>query len=128
MAGAVPFLTAKHAHHSAVWTIKGFSIDQICVACSVEHIEDGQALGIQVKRVLGELLALLRSGDKSLYQVISADKRVQEHLLNIIFGKIVIYFQGFACSRSVLFFAARVKGGDEGSLTALCIDGNEIHV
>eukprot|EP00731_Ephydatia_muelleri_P029221 Em0020g865a len=88
MAGAVPFLTAKHAHHSAVWTIKGFSIDQICVACTVEHIENGQALGIHVKRVLGELLALLRSGDKSLYQVISTDKRVQEHLLNIIFVRV----------------------------------------
>ena len=87
MAGAVPFLTAKHAHHSAVWTIKGFSIDQLCVACSVEHLEDGQILDIQVKRILGELLGLLKSGDKSLYQVISADKRVQEHLINVIFGK-----------------------------------------
>ena len=122
MAGAVPFLTAKHAHHSAIWTIKGFSVDQICVACSVEHLEDGQVLGVQVKRILGELLALLRSGDKSLYQVISAEKRVQEHLLNVVYGKLVMQASSLCHLDMLCLYAARIKK-DVESLAELCIDG-----
>lgn len=82
-----PLFTAKHAHHSAVWTIPGFSVPQLCVACATERLESREELAVHVKRVLAEFRALLRTSNSAFFQTLSSDKRVLEHVCNLLFGK-----------------------------------------
>ena len=82
-----------HAHHSAVWTIPGFSIPRLCIACATERLETKGELTVHVKKVLNEFRALLGSGDGELFQALSSDNRVLEHLCSLLFGMLQLFVQ-----------------------------------
>ena len=88
--------TSRHAHHSAVWCIEGFSLPKLCVACATERLEAKDELQIHDKKVLSEFQALLSvtsEGDKSgcrLCGVLTRDRRVLEHLCGLLFGMFLL--------------------------------------
>lgn len=84
---ACPLFTPRHANHSAVWTVPGFSIPRFCLACATERLEDKGQISLHHKRVLGELQALLAAGNSTFLQALSSDKRVLEHLSFVVFGE-----------------------------------------
>ena len=43
-----PLFKARHAHHSAVWTVPGFSVPQLCVACATERLESKGELAVHM--------------------------------------------------------------------------------
>ena len=83
-----PLFTTRHAHHSALWTIPGFSMPKFCLACAVERLEDRAGVSLHHKRVLGELRALLAASNDALLHVLTSDERVLEHFLTTVFGKV----------------------------------------
>lgn len=83
-----PLFTSRHAHHSSAWTISGFSVPKLCIACTMERLENRGELSVHLKKVLGEFRGLLgASGSSSLLDTLSSDRRVLEHLCNLLFGK-----------------------------------------
>ena len=89
--------TARHSHHSAVWSVSGYSFPKLCIACATERLENiskGE-LSVHIKKILGEFQALLGAnahaynGDAGLLTVLSSDKRVLEHLCGLLFGKCI---------------------------------------
>ena len=91
-----PLFTSRHAHHSAVWCIDGFSLPKLCVACAIERLETKDELQVHVKKVLSEFQALLRVSDSNgsgcrLCVVLTRERRVLEHLCGLLFGN---SFQG----------------------------------
>ena len=87
-----PLFTSRHAHHSVAWSIPGVSIPTVCIACVTERLENRGELSIHVKKVLGELQALLDSGSSKLIDILNSDKRVTEHLCGILFSKLLAYW------------------------------------
>lgn len=92
LVGDSPLLTSRHVHHSAVWTIEGFSLPIFCVACATERLEGKGELSVHVKKVLSEFQALLsvssnEGGSCKLKEVLCGDQRVFEHLCGLLFGK-----------------------------------------
>ena len=89
-----PLFTSRHAHHSAVWTIPGFSVPKLCIACATERLEDKGELSVHLKKVLGELRALLGASGStsSLLNTLSSDKRIIEHLCSLLFGRTLSHF------------------------------------
>ena len=89
-----PLFTTRHAHHSALWCIEGFSLPKLCVACATERLEAKDELQVHVKKVLSEFQALLsvssNSGGCRLSTVLSRERRVLEHLCGLLFG--MFYF------------------------------------
>ncbi|XP_064406867.1 meiosis inhibitor protein 1-like [Halichondria panicea] len=90
-----PLLTARHAHHSAVWCVTGYSFPKLCIACATERLENHSKgeLNIHIKKILGEFQALLsstahacNSSEQSFFSVLSTDSRVVEHLCGLLFG------------------------------------------
>lgn len=83
-----PLFTSRHAHHSSAWTISGFSVPKLCIACTMERLENRGELSVHLKKVLGEFRGLLgASGSSSLLDTLSSDRRVLEHLCNLLFGR-----------------------------------------
>ena len=89
-----PLFTLRHVHHSSVWTLKGYSVPTLCLACATERLEDRADLSLHHRRVLGELQGLLTAKDSSLIRMLSSDRRVLDHLSTTVFG-ICIYTAGF---------------------------------
>lgn len=87
-----PLFTARHAHHSVVWCIPGVSLPTLCIACATERLENKGELGIHVKKVLGELQALLDSSSGKLLEILNTDRRVTEHLCGLLFSKWKMWF------------------------------------
>ena len=91
-----PLFTSRHAHHSAVWCIDGFSLPKLCVACAIERLETKDELQVHVKKVLSEFQALLSVSESNgsgcrLCVVLTRERRVLEHLCGLLFGN---SFQG----------------------------------
>lgn len=90
-----PLFTARHAHHSAVWCIEGFSLPKLCVACATERLEAKDELQVHVKKVLSEFQALLSVFDEGerggcrLCGVLTRDRRVLDHLCRLLFGTLL---------------------------------------
>ena len=82
-----PLFTSRHAQHSAVWTVPGFSIPKLCLACATERLEDKGQLSLHHKTVLGELLALAGASNSALLKVLTSDKRVLDHLSCVVLGE-----------------------------------------
>ena len=89
MAGitSCPLFTENHGQHSSVWSVPGFSLPVLCVACLVERLERKGELSVHMKKVLGEVQGLLAEGSQSrLLSVLKSDKRVLEKLCGHLFG------------------------------------------
>ncbi|CAI8053235.1 Meiosis inhibitor protein 1, partial [Geodia barretti] len=84
-----PLLTQRHVHHSSVWTLRGYSVPTLCLACATERLEDRADLSLHHRRVLGELQGLLTAKDSSLVRMLSSDRRVLDHLSTTVFGLLV---------------------------------------
>lgn len=85
-----PLFTSRHAHHSSAWTISGFSVPKLCIACTIERLENRGELSVHLKKVLGEFRGLLGASSgssSSLLDTLSSDRRVLEHLCNLLFGR-----------------------------------------
>ena len=83
-----PLFTSRHAHHSSAWTISGFSVPKLCIACTMERLENRGELSVHLKKVLGEFRGLLgASSSSSLLDTLSSDRRVLGHLCNLLFGR-----------------------------------------
>ena len=87
-----PLFTERHAHHSSVWTIPGFSMPQLCLACATERLEDRSGVPLHCRRVLSEFQALLTTNCNSLVCAFSSDKRVLDHFSSVVFGMISIQY------------------------------------
>lgn len=81
-----PLFTQRHVHHSSVWTLKGFTVPTLCLACATERLEDKAELSLHHRRVLGELQGLLANKDSCLIHMLSSDRRVLDHLSTTVFG------------------------------------------
>ena len=90
-----PLFTTRHAHHSAVWCVEGFSLPKLCVACATERLEARDELLVHVKKILTEFQALLNVSSDSnrsscrLCGVLTRDRRVLEHLCGLLFGMLL---------------------------------------
>ena len=87
-----PLFTSRHAHHSAAWSIEGFSLPLFCVACATERLEGKGELSVHVRKVLSEFQALLNTsggegGGCRLTEVLCGEQRVLEHLCGLLFGE-----------------------------------------
>ena len=90
MTADFPLFTQRHPQHSAVWTVPGFSMTRLCVACAAERLENEEELSVHVKKVLNEFLVLLSTGAEErgvFLKTVTADTRITEHLSNVLFGK-----------------------------------------
>ena len=92
-----PLFTERHAHHSSVWTIPGFSMPQLCLACATERLEDRSGVPLHCRRVLSEFQALLTTNCNSLVCAFSSDKRVLDHFSSVVFGMISIQYLSYMC-------------------------------
>ena len=81
-----PLFTQRHIHHSSVWTLRGYSVPTLCLACATERLEDRADLSLHHRRVLGELQGLLTAKDSSLVRLLSSDRRVLDHMSTTVFG------------------------------------------
>ena len=110
-----PLFTSRHAHHSSAWTISGFSVPKLCIACTIERLENRGELSVHLKKVLGEFRGLLGASSgssSSLLDTLSSDRRVLEHLCNLLFGKSLgVTFAAAVCTqpRPFVFAAARTR-------------------
>ena len=100
-----PLFTSRHAHHSSAWTISGFSVPKLCIACTIERLENRGELSVHLKKVLGEFRGLLGacgggSSSSSLLDTLSSDRRVLEHLCNLLFGRSLGVTFAAACMQS----------------------------
>ena len=86
MAAECPLFTPRHVHHSAVWTIQGFSVPKFCVACATERLEAKSEVPLHCRKVLNEFQALLVGKNNSLINMMSSDRRVLDHLSTVVFG------------------------------------------
>ena len=98
-----PLFTSRHAHHSSAWTISGFSVPKLCIACTIERLENRGELSVHLKKVLGEFRGLLGAcggggSSSSLLDTLSSDRRVLEHLCNLLFGRSLGVTFAAACS------------------------------
>lgn len=88
METSCPLFTELHSQHSAVWSVPGFSLPTLCVACVIERLERKGELRLHVRKVLSEIQALLAEGAQAkLLAVLKSDKRVLERLCGHLFGK-----------------------------------------
>ena len=93
-----PLFTDQHGQHSTVWSVPGFTLPTLCIACVIERLETKGELKLHIRKVLTELKALLSEGkDCELLTVLKSDKRVLERLCGHLFGKL-------ACKLSLLLF------------------------
>lgn len=87
-----PLFTSRHQQHSAAWTVPGFSMQWLCIACATERLENSEELTVHVKKVLQEFQALLSSGageqGRAFIKTISSDTRTTEHLSNVLFSQL----------------------------------------
>lgn len=87
-ATSCPLYTEHHAQHSAVWSVPGFSLPTLCIACIIERLEKKGELSLHTRKVLSEVQALLAEGSQSkLFVVLKSDKRVLERLCGHLFGR-----------------------------------------
>ena len=88
----LPLFTERHAHHSSAWTVPGYSLPVLCVACAAERLGTPGELGVHLKKTLAELrgLLLVQKGKSKLVEVLSLDKRVLEHLCYQLFGELFL--------------------------------------
>jgi hypothetical protein len=82
-----PLFTELHPQHSAVWSVAGFSLPTLCVACVIERLEKKGDLRLHTRKILSEIQALLTEGSQAeLLAVLKSDKRVLERLCGHLFG------------------------------------------
>lgn len=87
--------TERHRNHNAVWTVQGFCIPQLCIACATERLEDSRELAVHRKMILNEFIAQFHSKDRSEFvKLLVADGagKIMEHLSNIVLGKVILVF------------------------------------
>lgn len=118
-----PLFTSRHGHHSAVWTIPGFSIPRLCIACAIERLENASELFVHVRKVLAELRALLGTGEgrDGLLQTLSSDRQVLDRLCCTLFGEARLHAGSSVwplCTR------ARVGAGE----AAACMHSNVLQI
>ena len=84
-----PLFTSRHAHHSSAWTISGFSVPKLCIACTMERLENRGELSVHLKKVLGEFPwpAGSQQQQQQPLRHTLIDRRVLEHLCNLLFGR-----------------------------------------
>ena len=88
MDASSPLFTELHSQHSAVWSVPGFSLPTLCVACVIERLEKKGELRLHTRKVLSEIQALLTEGAQAkLLAVLKSDKRVLERLCGHLFGE-----------------------------------------
>lgn len=82
-----PLFTDQHPQHSTVWSVPGFTLPTLCIACVIERLDKKEELALHTRKVLGELQALLGEGNQSkILEVLKSDKRVLERLCGQLFG------------------------------------------
>ena len=94
-----PLFTDQHGQHSSVWSVPGFTLPTLCIACAIERLENKAELNLHIKKILTELQALLSEGTQSkLLGVLKSDGRVMERLCSHLFGIVTILLQSnFEC-------------------------------
>lgn len=87
MANDCPLFTEQHAQHDRVWSVPGFTLPILCIACVIERLERKDELSLHTRKVLSELRALLVEANSSkLLTVLVSDRRVLERLCGQLFG------------------------------------------
>lgn len=82
--------TELHSQHSTVWSVPGFSLPTLCVACVIERLEKKGELRLHTRKVLSEVQALLTEGTQAkLLAVLKSDKRVLERFCGHLFGELL---------------------------------------
>lgn len=83
-----PLFTEFHAQHSTVWSVPGYTLPTLCIACVIERLEKKGELTLHTQKILNELKALLTEGSQSkVLLVLKSDKRVLERLCGHLFGR-----------------------------------------
>lgn len=82
-----PLFTEQHAKHNTVWSVPGFTLPTLCIACVIERLDKKEELTLHIRKILNELRALLTEGSQSkALIVLKSDKRVLERLCGNLFG------------------------------------------
>ncbi len=81
--------TSLHGQHSVAWTIPGFTLPTVCIACMMERLENKRELTTRISKILTELKTLLGEGrgKSKLMEVLESDKRVLERMCGHLFGE-----------------------------------------
>lgn len=83
-----PLFTEQHGQHNSVWSVPGYTLPLLCVACVIERLGNKGELSLHTRKVLTELRALLTGdGHSKLLAVLKSDKRVLERLCSNLFGE-----------------------------------------
>ena len=83
-----PLFTELHPKHNSVWSVPGFTLPTLCIACVIERLEKKE-LSLHTRKVLSELRALLGAGEgkqSDILRVLKSDKRVLESLCGQLIG------------------------------------------
>ena len=84
-------LGENHQNHDSFWTMSGVRPQSLlCVACLTEVLEKSDELVLKKKFLLGELLCLLTSTRNEIWDILTENEDVLEHLHRTIFSKILI--------------------------------------
>lgn len=82
-----PLFTELHAQHNPVWSVPGYTLPALCIACVIERLDSKVELTLHTRKVLTELRALLMEGNQSrLLAMLKSDRRVLERLCSSLFG------------------------------------------
>lgn len=83
----VALVTQQHVKHDKCWTVPGYSLPKLCIACVIFRLEKKGDTDICCKKILDELLTILSSGNGQAFNALRSDSRVLQHLANILFGE-----------------------------------------
>ena len=86
----IALVTQQHVHHDKKWTVAGYSLPKLCIACVISRLEREDEGEICCKKILEELSAVLTSGNGPAFTALQSDSRVLQHLANVLFGMHVI--------------------------------------
>jgi len=90
----VTLATQQHVHHDKKWTVAGYSLPKLCIACVILRLERKDESEICCKKILDEISAVLSGGNGPAFNVIQSDSRVLQHLADILFGKFMSLLLG----------------------------------
>ena len=83
----VALVTQQHVNHDKCWTVPGYCLPRLCIACAIFRLEKKGETDICCKKILDELLTILSSGSGQAFTALRSDSRVLKHLANILFGE-----------------------------------------
>ena len=89
MASLLSFQMKSHSNHDSKWSIPRNGMEQLCLACIMEYIEDPEILVLKKKHAFVALLDLFQQSCQPIKQLLENEIIIAQHISYLFVGKII---------------------------------------